>query len=131
MRADISRRRVLRVAALGVAAFESGFTKPALSESGRLAVAVLAPSSSRLEPLRQLNAGVLNIAFHEDGPAEGPAVMLMHGFPYDIHSYVDVAPMLAAKGSGLSFLICGASAPPVSLTARSCVQVSKPRLARI
>jgi pimeloyl-ACP methyl ester carboxylesterase len=57
-----------------------------------------APSTKRLEPLRHVDAGVLNIAYHEAGPTDGPAVMLMHGFPYDIHSYVDVAPMLAAKG---------------------------------
>jgi pimeloyl-ACP methyl ester carboxylesterase len=57
-----------------------------------------APSSKRLEPLKQVDAGVLNIAYYEAGRADGPAVMLMHGFPYDIHSYVDVAPMLAAQG---------------------------------
>jgi pimeloyl-ACP methyl ester carboxylesterase len=57
-----------------------------------------APSSRRLEPLREIDAGVLNVAYYEAGPADGPAVMLMHGFPYDIHSYVDVAPLLAAKG---------------------------------
>jgi pimeloyl-ACP methyl ester carboxylesterase len=57
-----------------------------------------APSAKRLEPLSHVDAGVLNIAYHEAGPADGPAVMLMHGFPYDIHSYVDVAPMLASKG---------------------------------
>ncbi|HWX85127.1 MAG TPA: alpha/beta hydrolase [Xanthobacteraceae bacterium] len=57
-----------------------------------------APSTKRLEPLRHVDAGVLNIAYYEAGPADGPAVMLMHGFPYDIHSYVDVAPMLASKG---------------------------------
>ena len=57
-----------------------------------------APSSRRLEPLHNVDAGVLNIAYYEAGPADGPAVMLMHGFPYDIHSYVDVAPQLAAQG---------------------------------
>jgi pimeloyl-ACP methyl ester carboxylesterase len=55
-------------------------------------------SSKRLEPLRHVDAGVLNIAYYEDGPADGLAVMLMHGFPYDIHSFVDVAPQLAAQG---------------------------------
>ena len=59
---------------------------------------VRAPSSRRLEPLRHLDAGVLNIAYYEAGPADGPVVMLMHGFPYDIHSFVDVAPQLAAQG---------------------------------
>jgi pimeloyl-ACP methyl ester carboxylesterase len=55
-------------------------------------------STQRLEPLRHVDAGVLNIAYYEAGPADGPVVMLMHGFPYDIHSFVDVAPMLAAQG---------------------------------
>ena len=57
-----------------------------------------APSSRRLEPLRKVDAGVLNTAYYEAGPADGPVVMLLHGFPYDIHSYVDVAPLLAAQG---------------------------------
>lgn len=60
--------------------------------------AALASSAERLEPLRQIEAGVLDIAYFEAGPADGPVVMLMHGFPYDIHSFVDVAPMLAAQG---------------------------------
>ena len=55
-------------------------------------------SSTRLEPLRHVDAGVLNVACYEAGPASGPAVILLHGFPYDIHSYVDVAPQLAAQG---------------------------------
>ncbi|MGY3442151.1 MULTISPECIES: alpha/beta fold hydrolase [unclassified Bradyrhizobium] len=57
-----------------------------------------APSTKRLEPLRHVPAGVLNIAYYEGGPADGPVVLLMHGFPYDIHSFVDVAPILAAQG---------------------------------
>jgi pimeloyl-ACP methyl ester carboxylesterase len=57
-----------------------------------------ASSTQRLEPLRHVDAGVLNIAYYEAGPANGPAVLLLHGFPYDIHSYVDVAPLLAARG---------------------------------
>jgi pimeloyl-ACP methyl ester carboxylesterase len=57
-----------------------------------------APSTKRLEPLRHIDAGVLDIAYCEAGPTDGPVVMLMHGFPYDIHSYVDVAAMLASQG---------------------------------
>lgn len=88
---DRGRRLVLGAALSGVAgrAFAQGQTsmRPAR-----------APSSRRMEPLRQVDAGVLNIAYHEAGPAHGPVAILLHGFPYDIHSYVDVAPQLAARG---------------------------------
>jgi pimeloyl-ACP methyl ester carboxylesterase len=53
---------------------------------------------NRLEPLKFVDAGVLRIAYYEAGPADAPVAMLMHGFPYDIHSYVDVAPLLVARG---------------------------------
>ena len=51
-----------------------------------------------MEPLRQVRAGVLEVGYHESGPADGPPVLLMHGFPYDIHAYAEVAPLLAAQG---------------------------------
>ncbi|WP_395056495.1 alpha/beta fold hydrolase [Polaromonas sp.] len=51
-----------------------------------------------LQPLRHVTAGVLNVALFETGPVDGPPVFLMHGFPYDIHSYAEVAPLLAAQG---------------------------------
>ncbi len=73
-------------------------TPTAVAEAGQTAMPARASSSRRLEPLRHVDAGVLNIAYYEQGPADGPVVMLMHGFPYDIHSYVDVAPRLAAGG---------------------------------
>ena len=41
---------------------------------------------------------MLNVGYAEDGPADGPPVILLHGWPYDIHSYVDVAPLVAARG---------------------------------
>ena len=47
---------------------------------------------------RHIHAGVLNVAVHETGPLNGPPVFLMHGFPYDIHAYAEVAPLLAARG---------------------------------
>jgi pimeloyl-ACP methyl ester carboxylesterase len=49
-------------------------------------------------PVQQINAGVLNVGYVEAGPRHGQPVILMHGFPYDIHSYVEVAPLLAAEG---------------------------------
>jgi pimeloyl-ACP methyl ester carboxylesterase len=100
------RRQFLGTAALGVAA-----SQLAIVATRALAQAVgatntvgtaSAPGASlplkRLEPLKSVDAGVLNIAYYEAGPANGPVAMLMHGFPYDIHSYVDVAPLLVARG---------------------------------
>jgi pimeloyl-ACP methyl ester carboxylesterase len=55
------------------------------------------PSSS-FGPLRQVDAGLLNVGYAEAGPEEGSAVILLHGWPYDIHSYLEVAPLLAAEG---------------------------------
>ena len=49
-------------------------------------------------PVQQIDAGLLNVGYVDLGPADGPAVLLLHGWPYDIHSYVDVAPTLAAAG---------------------------------
>jgi pimeloyl-ACP methyl ester carboxylesterase len=57
-----------------------------------------ASSHQRLEPLRHVEAGVLDIAYYETGPQDGPVAILLHGYPYDIHAYVDVAPQLAAQG---------------------------------
>lgn len=55
-------------------------------------------SQDPLGPLKHIRAGVLDVAYAELGPANGPVVILLHGWPYDIHSYEDVAPALAAKG---------------------------------
>jgi pimeloyl-ACP methyl ester carboxylesterase len=49
-------------------------------------------------PIKQIDAGLLNIGYAEDGPANGPVVILLHGWPYDIYSFTEVAPILAAKG---------------------------------
>src|ERR1700704_2211689 len=55
-------------------------------------------STTSFASMKQINAGELNIGYAEAGPPDGPAVLLLHGWPYDIHSYVNVAPLLAAKG---------------------------------
>ncbi|WP_328471339.1 alpha/beta hydrolase [Actinoplanes sp. NBC_00393] len=49
-------------------------------------------------PTRQVSTAELDVAYHETGPADGPPVVLLHGFPYDIHSYAEVAPLLAGSG---------------------------------
>jgi pimeloyl-ACP methyl ester carboxylesterase len=51
-----------------------------------------------LQPIRQIQTSVLDIGYYELGPSDGPPVLLLHGFPYDIHSFVDVAPLLGARG---------------------------------
>jgi pimeloyl-ACP methyl ester carboxylesterase len=48
--------------------------------------------------IKQIDAGLLNVGYAEAGPADGPAVLLLHGWPYDIHSFVEVAPLLASHG---------------------------------
>src|SRR5512132_118204 len=55
-------------------------------------------TSTSFGPLKQVEAGVLEVGYVEAGPAGGPAVVLLHGWPYDIHSYAEVAPLLAAAG---------------------------------
>jgi pimeloyl-ACP methyl ester carboxylesterase len=58
----------------------------------------MSTSTASFGPLRQVNAGDLAVGYAEVGPADGPAVLLLHGWPYDIHSYVEVAPLLMAAG---------------------------------
>jgi pimeloyl-ACP methyl ester carboxylesterase len=89
---DIKRRRLLGTTALGIAAANLPFMRSAYANG-------LSPSAlTQLTPLKNINAGVLNVGYYEAGPADGPPVFLLHGYPYDIHSYIDVAAILAAKG---------------------------------
>jgi pimeloyl-ACP methyl ester carboxylesterase len=55
-------------------------------------------TGASFDELKQIEAGVLNVGYAEAGPSSGPAVLLLHGWPYDIHSYLEVAPLLAAEG---------------------------------
>jgi pimeloyl-ACP methyl ester carboxylesterase len=57
-----------------------------------------APSRFLFDDIKQIDAGVLNVGYAEAGPSSGPAVLLLHGWPYDIHAFEEVAPILAAKG---------------------------------
>ena len=85
-------RRLLLGAAL------SGMTAKAFAQADTRAPPLRAPSSQRMEPLRRVDAGVLSVAYYEAGPADGPAAILLHGFPYDIHTFADVARLLSAQG---------------------------------
>ena len=59
---------------------------------------ITVPQNTEFPPLKQIQAGVLNVGYAEVGPAGAKPVVLLHGWPYDIHSFVEVAPLLAAKG---------------------------------
>lgn len=99
---DWHRRRFLGAAAVTVAAAPLGMIGPANAQAGRTTrtqlPAIKPGTNTSFGPLKQINAGVLNIGYAEAGPADGPPVILLHGWPYDIHTYVDVAPLLASAG---------------------------------
>lgn len=97
---DQPRRTLLGTMALGAALAQFGpsaasaqtaNSSPASSVPGRGA-------HTSFASLKQIRAGELEVGYAEDGPADGPPVLLLHGWPYDIHSYVDVAPVLAKAG---------------------------------
>jgi pimeloyl-ACP methyl ester carboxylesterase len=91
---DRDRRRLLAVATVGLAAVELGIAASAQAQSSDTPRA----GNTSLGPLKQIEAGLLNIGYAEIGPADASAVLLLHGWPYDIHSYVEVAPLLATAG---------------------------------
>ena len=69
------------------------------AQSGTTKLPAIKPgTNTSFASLKQIDAGVLNVGYAEAGPANGPAVILLHGWPYDIYSYVDVAPLLASAG---------------------------------
>lgn len=87
---DHDRRCLLGIGAAAVALAQ-------LASAG-LATAQTRTTAAPLSPLKQVKAGLLDVGYAEAGPADGPLVILLHGWPYDIHSYADVAPRLAAAG---------------------------------
>ncbi|WP_242342885.1 alpha/beta fold hydrolase [Anaeromyxobacter terrae] len=94
---DHSRRRLLRGAAMTIVAARLGGLASADAGAGDPTPRTAGARRS-FGPLKQIDAGVLNVGYAEAGPRDGPAVILLHGWPYDIHSYVDVAPLLASAG---------------------------------
>ena len=98
-RTDHGRRQFLGTAIGSIAVADllmSG--SPAARAASSPAPTSAAAASSSFGILKQVDAGVLNVGYAEAGPAAGPPVILLHGWPYDIHSFADVAPLLAAKG---------------------------------
>jgi pimeloyl-ACP methyl ester carboxylesterase len=96
------RRRFVGAAALSMAAAQLGVMGAARAQSGNqtpFRIPAATPGTNKaFASLKQIDAGVLNIGYAEAGPADGAPVILLHGWPYDIHTYVDVAPMLAGAG---------------------------------
>jgi len=92
------RRRLFSTAAMALAAARLGMIGSANAQSGKVVAPIRPGSNTSFASLRQINAGVLNVGYAEAGPADGPVVVLLHGWPYDIHSYVDVVPLLASAG---------------------------------
>jgi len=96
---DQDRRRFFGAAAATVAAAQLGMTGFAKAQAGGTKLAATkAGTHTSFAPLKQIDAGLLNVSYAEDGPADGPPVVLLHGWPYDIYSFVDVAPLLASAG---------------------------------
>ena len=97
-----NRRRFLSTAVMTIAAAELGMIGSADAQSGKInpadATTMKPGTNTSFGALKQIDAGVLNVGYAEAGPADGPAVILLHGWPYDIYSYVDVAPLLASAG---------------------------------
>jgi pimeloyl-ACP methyl ester carboxylesterase len=96
-----NRRRFLGTAAMTMAATQFGMFSPANAQSAKTkpdVPAIKPGTNTSFVSLKQIDAGLLNVGFAEAGPADGPPVILLHGWPYDIHSYVDVAPLLASAG---------------------------------
>ena len=86
---DDRRRRFLRTTAAALAAAPF---------AGLGAAHAQVRANASFGPLKQIDAGLLSVGYAEAGPVNGRPVLLLHGWPYDIHSYVDVAPLLASSG---------------------------------
>ncbi len=96
------RRQFFGAAAVTIAATQLGMVGSASARPTKRksadSPAIKRGIHTTFAPLKQIDAGVLSIGYAEAGPADGPPVMLLHGWPYDIYSFVDVAPILASAG---------------------------------
>jgi len=101
---SLLRRHFLGVAAASVAGIQLASLGGVSAQPAQTIPSVLSPVESKHETqtsfglVKHIDAGLLNVGYAEVGPSDGPAVVLLHGWPYDIHSYIDVAPLLAARG---------------------------------
>ena len=96
----LNRRRCVCAIVVSVAVLQLGILNSALAESQKRDDARTNKTTIKASfaSVKQIDAGVLNVGYAEVGPADGPTVILLHGWPYDIYSFVDVAPLLAENG---------------------------------
>jgi pimeloyl-ACP methyl ester carboxylesterase len=96
------RRRFLGTVAVTIAVAQFGVVGLAAPQTSKTKSPSLPPikpeANKSFGPLKQIDAGVLSVGYAEAGPSNGPTVILLHGWPYDIHSFIDVAPRLASTG---------------------------------
>ncbi|WFU13444.1 alpha/beta hydrolase (plasmid) [Rhizobium sp. CB3090] len=97
---DHSRRRLFGITAATLATAQLGAIGIASAQDVGTQADTSGATKRRTSfaSLKRINAGLLNVGYAEDGPSDGPPVILLHGWPYDIYSYVDVAPLLAKAG---------------------------------
>jgi pimeloyl-ACP methyl ester carboxylesterase len=96
---NLHRRRFFGAGAMSLAAAGLGVVGSARAQTAGTTLPAIKPgTNASFGPLKQIDAGLLNVGYAEAGPADGPPVILLHGWPYDIHSFVDVAPLLASAG---------------------------------
>lgn len=96
---ELHRRQFFGIAAGTIAAAQFGIVGSANAKTRPARWAAIKPGTNpSFSPLKQINAGLLNVGYAEAGPADGPVAILLHGWPYDIYSFVDVAPLLASAG---------------------------------
>src|SRR6266436_5235180 len=91
------RRRLLGTAVLTLAAAELATMGSADAQSRKIS-SIKPGTNTSFSSLKQIDAGLLNVGYAEAGPSNGPPVILLHGWPYDIYSFVDVAPILTSAG---------------------------------
>src|SRR3569832_178394 len=94
----IDRRHFLGASVVTVAASQFGQDALAQTQTSPSSCSAKGGGHTSFAALKQINAGVLNVGYAEAGPADGKPVILLHGWPYDIHAFVDVAPILSAAG---------------------------------
>jgi hypothetical protein len=96
---NLHRRRLIGAAGVTFAAAQLDIGTSVSAPSGEATLPAIKPGAhTSFAPLKQVNAGLLSVSYAEAGAAEGPPVILLHGWPYDIHSFVDVAPLLTSAG---------------------------------